>query len=520
MSKKNNTPTKIYEGQTESNDSIDIHELLKHQVYDEKITPLNKNSYNTGAQSGEWIQQNKPYTGQSFGISDQYLVLDSFLKSPESNLSKGEFMWNLAVQGVTTESPNLTGVLDILSTVIEITIGSFAMPILPDVPYPLPNSIINTAFISNGITLIQNNDTKVTGQTGPTGSPPPNEAPLLDKDQYPKGVINYTPWISNPLSQTPFGNAITIQIKEAGIQSISALDGIRYHFEYIVWYPSYDDGTNPGQTRASAAYTNSNIYIFTEPLIDLQTISLIFRNPTFPIIFDPDIIDCKISMVFNTISYMDKYPYTQYITPISLIENPNPPPNDILPPISLTFHFINHNLLTGDRIYIKNINIGNTIGIPILDTYLTNTAGLLVGDIPDAKGDSLKSKNGLPLSTTFSFCTDPLIQMNTPEGIINNFEYINGIITATVVYKFGFTQISFRYNESTTIPNTGYFTINKLITGFYNILVIDILTLNIEATPSLLQVSTSALVFIAKRRLRIPITFRCVVNKITNFINI
>ena len=498
-----NIPTKIYEGQTESNDLIDIHELLKHQVYSEKITPLNKNKYNTGTQPGEWLQQNKPYTGQSFGISDQYLVLDSFLKSPESNLKRGEFIWNLAIQGVTTESPNLTGVLDILSTVIEIKLGAFAMPILPDAPYPLPNSLSNTTFISKGITLIQNNSTGSTGSTGPVSL-----APLLSLSQYPKGVINYTPWITNPLTQMPFGNAMTIQIKEAGIQSISALDGSRFNFEYVVWYPSFEDGTNPGQTRAGPAYNGANIYIFTEPLIDLQTISLIFKNPTYPIIFDPDIIDCKVVMVFNTISYMDKYPYTPYITLI---------PNH---PISLTFNYENHNLLTGDRIYIKNINIGITIGISFLDTYLMNTDGILVGDIPNATGGSLKLDNGLPLSTNFSFCTDPLIQIDTPEGIITDFEYINGIITANVIYSFGFTKISFMYNESTTIPNTGFFTINKSITGFYNILVIDILTLNIEATPSLLQLSTSALVFIAKRRLRIPITFRCVVNRITNYINI
>ena len=500
MSKKD-TPTKIFEGRIESNDSINIHELLKQQVYNEKITPQSQNNYNSGERQGKWIQQNKPYSPLTYGISDQFVMLDSFLKTPDSNLSKGEFRWNLAIQGATSANPNLIGVTDILSTIVQITLGSFSIPILPVIPYPLPYSQINTSLLNNGITLANNNNIVVSQP--PIANPYPTnfiETPLLQTQQYPISVVNKSFWINNPFTQIPFGNIISIQIREAGIQSYSDINGNRHHFDYKIWSPSITEGTNPNQAFASPSFLGGDKYIFTEPLIDLQTITLVFRNPNIPIMFDPDIIECKVLVQFNDIIIA------------------NPPSIPIGTPATLTFSYTKHNLLTEDRIYIKNINTG----IDILDTYLTDVNGILVGDIPLAYGVSQKALTEVPLTDNNSFCTDPFIQFNTiPIGTIDNFKLINGIITATIAYDFGYTNISFLYNESTTIPNIGNFIINKTITGSYSILITNTYPLVVtNATSSLIQLSTSCLVYIAKRRLRIPASFRCVVNKITNYISL
>ena len=55
-------------------------------------------------------------TGEK-GLSDQYIMLDSFKKNPNSRVDQGEFIFDLAIQGSTGE--NVIGVRDKLDNIVK-----------------------------------------------------------------------------------------------------------------------------------------------------------------------------------------------------------------------------------------------------------------------------------------------------------------------------------------------------------------------------------------------------------------
>ena len=501
--KKRDTPTRVHEGQRNTN--IDIHELLKQEMYNEKITPQSTNSANSGNNKAEWTQQNRPYSAQTFGISDQYVMLDSFLKSENSNMQKGEIFWNLYTQGSTTANPNVIGVIDTINTVISILIEPFSMPILEENTYPLSNTQLITNLTSAGITLIQNNDRTITQAPVPTLLPPvpllptlspyiyTNLAPVSNPLQYIPLTLRTPPWMNDPLSQVPFGNAMTIYMQETGLQSYSDLNGQRHNFNFKLKYPTMSDGTNPNMLDAQPLCNYSNIYYFTEPLIALNTVSLIFRNPDIAICFEPDIILCKLSINFV---------YTPTTT------------DNIL-----SFTFTNHKLLTGDRIYVRDFNSG----IYPLDSYINNPAGLLVGYMPAVTPVPV-SGTQFPTDSNI-FYTDPLIRFTIPlpsgtvTSSITSITSTSAVVAVTITYIFGSTIFNLTVNYGSTTTATGTFNIG-IFSGTY-IIEFDTtanITYIISPVLTLVAMSSSNNVYIAKRRLRIPIKFRCIVNKVTNYI--
>jgi hypothetical protein len=84
--------------QNNLNNPINVHELLKQQIYSEQITPGSRNPAN---QNNDYMyfEQGRPYSAQTFGVSDSYLMLDSFTKSLSSSMQNGELAWNIQIQG-------------------------------------------------------------------------------------------------------------------------------------------------------------------------------------------------------------------------------------------------------------------------------------------------------------------------------------------------------------------------------------------------------------------------------------
>ena len=307
------------------NTPINVHELLKTQVFSEDITPHSRNSANAGTGNKHndkymFFEQNRPYSHQTFGVSDSYLILDSFTKAAASELEFGILSWNIQTQGPTNVDQGIIGAMRLLGNVIEVELGSFTLPILKETKYPI-NTLIEQRLNNSNISLIQNNN---------SGS---ELIPVLPLNQIPPQSQAYTesthsPWINNPLSQTPFGGQITIQLKEAGAQAYSGghISGSFHHFIFQIQYDA--NKISPNSTNVIPMSEGTNLYIFTEPIIDFNTITLLFRNPDHPIHFEPDIINCDISCNFK---------------------------NPINGNYFLEFYCRVHNLLTEDRIYLKNI---------------------------------------------------------------------------------------------------------------------------------------------------------------------
>jgi hypothetical protein len=316
------------------------------------------------------FEKNKPCPYEMFGVSDQYLVLDSFHKLRESRIDIGEFKWNVMVQGVTGDE--VIGVRDEVENVIELQVGSFCLPIFDEVEYKLQNPPSTIPSGTNTLVLIHNN-------SNITGAPTliPN---VGNYGQYPKEILTppdtfVIPWINNPYTQIPYHNRLTIQVKEAGLQSYSDGNGARHHFEFVVSYKPQIN-TNPNIMSANPISGDLwDTYIFTEPIKDLHGITLVFRNPDYPVKFKPDCL-------YNVKAVSD---------------------GAILPGPFIRFDYQSHGLSMGDRIFISGFKSGSIN----LDSYINRNDGHVASGDPS----QLPIQPGVLIPTANSFWLDPAVSI-------------------------------------------------------------------------------------------------------------
>ena len=330
---------------------IDVHELLKADAFGGP--PAHGNHFERG----------RPAPGGVIGTSDQYLVLDSFNKVESSQPEIGKFQWNFMVQGVTGDQ--VVGVRDIVDTVIEMQFSSFMMPPVPALPY-LTTSGDAGGPPGGGIALVHNNvaaaDVALSYGATALGALTTPHA---------------TSWAYDPQSQLPNG-MFTIQVQEAGLQSFSDQGGARHHFDYglaITNYTTVDaagfgNSATPAAVSAAGAIASRlpilanpqgmsgsawDTYVFTDPLKDIHGITLQFRGPDVPLIFQPD---SYYSMAFAT----DAAGYLYADIPFA----------------GLNGGTVN----VGDRVLVRKFSSGNRY----LDSYMNAPGGLVVSSAATAAG--------------------------------------------------------------------------------------------------------------------------------------
>ena len=324
----------------------DVHEMLKYEMLHENNRP-----YQAYAPAGRAAPAPAPTVN---GVSDQYMMLDSFLKEPSSDTTQGMFIWNFMVQGQT--SGQNIGVRDEVRNVIEIQAGAFTIPILQEVAYLLGVAVAPPLILTK-------NNTAAGAAT----------AAVLDRVQYPASVLvpsvfagappantvtSVTPWINNPYSQLPSGSRLTVQVKEAGHQSYSDLDGARHHFEFIATHLDVF-GQNPNYLSALPLNgTKWDSYVFTDPITYLHGITLILRGPDIPINFLPDVY-------YNVV--------------VSIDGNNN-----------LFVTIPDLTLLAGDRVVIKGFRMTavagapSTFGLDVINNFINRSDGFVINTSPVA----------------------------------------------------------------------------------------------------------------------------------------
>ena len=301
-------------------DNDSIHELLRQDIMELNDNPPNIN-FNTPSQT----QYNQPvgilsknYKPTEQNTIEQYIVLDSFIKLKESATERGEYKWSLNTQGQSTDES--IGVLENIDYVTEIQMGYFYIPILEDIPY-----IDNTVTVYGQVDLIQNN-------TSDVNKPPTlvrKNMPVIG--QYP--IVLFTeptetykvPWINNPYTQLPFCNRLSVYIKESNLQSYLNMNNTRFNFEFNVTFDTKLHN-NPNFLQVNPLSSRWDSYMFINPLRNLNTITLIFRNPDNIINFEPDIMYKSVINLTNDGTGGHITLFTQY----------------------------EHKLLAGDRIFLKN----------------------------------------------------------------------------------------------------------------------------------------------------------------------
>jgi hypothetical protein len=274
-------------------------------------------------------------SGRRPGISDQFIVLDSFIKLRDSSLKPGEFKWNLAIQGHT--KPDLIGVNDRLTDIIEVEFGSFYLPIPPDVDYltePAP---------ANGETVVPPVDGQI--KLYSIGG----AVPVLQNNMYPSTLSAppIIPWQHNPYSQLPYSGIFTVQIKEFGRQAYSDIGGNFHHFEYRT-KKEVDFSANIDNLFAKPV---KDIYKFKDPVRTLDTITVAIRNPDNLINFLPDVIydvpaEKKIDPIYGN---------------------------------TIVFKSIKHGLKNGDRVFIAGAKCSNSS----LNSYLNRVDGHVIDKVND-----------------------------------------------------------------------------------------------------------------------------------------
>lgn len=220
------------------NREIDVHEVLKRDAFAPESDMCKQH-----------FEKNRPCPNSVYGVSDQYLILDSFEKVETSRPDLGELQFNFMVQGV-TRNQNI-GVKDELNTIIEMQVSEFDVPVLPLDDF--------------------------TGASLLLASPGLSVLGLAANGPLPTGDA-----VTSPMSQIPFGGRVTMYLKEIGLQSFSDADNRRHHFEFI--------SELDGDRLKLRPLRGGESFIFTDPIKDIHGVTLCFYNPGTLLRFPPDCI--------------------------------------------------------------------------------------------------------------------------------------------------------------------------------------------------------------------------------------
>lgn len=243
---------------------IDIHELLKRHAFESPNDACDNH-----------FEKNRPCPDAVYGTSDQYIILDSWVKDQSRSApARGIFSWNFMVQGVSHDQN--VGVKDKIDTVVAIQIGAFMIPTLnPGLQMSNPFG----ATTVPGFPLLD---------PGTQLFPPPN----------PGAALSYT------FGFFPYVGRITIEMNEIGLQSISQRGGTRYHFEadVVPVFPTQGSlSTSIGGDPTAAQNPNPvamrvvplpgfDTYVFTEPIKDVHGLTLTFRSVDMNLPFPLDVV--------------------------------------------------------------------------------------------------------------------------------------------------------------------------------------------------------------------------------------
>ena len=449
---------------------IDVHELLKCASRDDD--KLN---------SGKEV---------IFGLSDNYVIFDTFLKSPASDPTQGLFVWNMIVQGNTGKQ--VIGVNNVIEQTIEMQAGPFVFPQIQDVPYLVNADKTGAPIALNpglpGQAFLRQNNTSanatmvsaIGGLIVPyTWPDPQNGSPMLQSDISPDSTSTSTstgtstnPTIPTAITTTSTSTSTTTNPIEYGQYPNSRLLDITY--------PSagpttlIQQSTLPWLNNPYTQLPNGRFTIQVRE-VGLQSISDVNGNRhnfEYDVEYRTDIGKSATTYQAKPLKDLNTYIFTQPITSlqgISLVfRNPDMPITfepDVYRRVTFQFggpnFFINflldyHNFRVGDRIYIQDFRGWAGSG---------NLASVL----------------------------------NRPEGFVvanYNDSAIGPHVNPAVDHPLGYGSL---------LQNPGKFTIDPAV---------SIQNINGGVVPAGTDMTVT--IYVEKRRMRIPIRFRSVVPKITN----
>lgn len=229
----------------------DVHELLKATTLEPR-----------GDRDDLHAEKSRPSPWRVYGVSDHYVVLDSYAKVMSSEMHRGRLEFNFAIQNETEKQR--VGIKDVVRNVIEIEIGEFCIPapLLQYFPATLPAT-------EGGLSLSLN------------GAPNPNT------------VVSGTDPVRGTLSQLAFCDRVTLFFPELGLQSFADFKQRRHHFEFRAQLEEdrgaeLDDGEVTERGLRVKLTPIEPKFIFTAPIQDVHGLTARFFNPDEELRLPPD----------------------------------------------------------------------------------------------------------------------------------------------------------------------------------------------------------------------------------------
>jgi hypothetical protein len=282
----------------------------------------------------EKFSGNKPDT--PWGISDVYVVLDSFEKIETSNTRNGELKFNLGSSRYTQNQ--VIGMSGDLYRIIDAKIGAFTMPVAPKLPY-----ITNDNVDQYGVPqAVPNSDLP---RLTENGAPPEDNTNLTGSSQ----------------STVAFGGRLSLEMVETNAQSIIGLNNTNFHFELVATNATYLNQIEVEPIRGWETFE------FTKPINSLTNLTVNIRNPDTGVFLSPDVL----------------YNVEPFIT-----EN-----TAGIPVLAFRVKRQNHNLTISDQVYIRYTDFTNGESDTIFqkyDKWINDTRGHLIGiGTTSSSGDTI-----------------------------------------------------------------------------------------------------------------------------------
>ena len=234
-------PVRRPAGRPRPSRDLDVHEMLKLEAFGPD-RPGCDDVYNVGRPC-------QTVVGGTVGISDQYIVLDSFEKVAGSKVHQGELQFNMMVQGVTKDQT--IGVRDCLDNVISVRVGAFTIPTLSYDVF-VPATVLAIEPYLSVLTLVANGALPAAGDA-----------------------------VTNAQAQTPYGR-VTLYLKEFGMQSYSDHNNRRHHFEFDASLVGLGDRMMLTPLRYGEPF------VFTEPIQAVDALTACFYTPGTQLRLPPD----------------------------------------------------------------------------------------------------------------------------------------------------------------------------------------------------------------------------------------
>jgi hypothetical protein len=322
-------------------DGVDVQELLKHEACrdgrsrEERgtlVEPIDTREVlkaiafdSKNPRCDSHFEKSRPCPTDVYGVSDQFLVLDSAQAVHPGLWNVGQYKFNFAPQRAAGDQ--VVGIRDVIETTIQLAVAPFCIPL------PL---LVDVDEAGPTLTLTPN-----PGATDPRANSDP---------------------VDGARSQLAHCSRVTLYFPELGEQSFFDFKSRRHHFEF--------DATvvgTVGQAGARMKLTPvsdlSSVYTFTDPIRDIHGLTAQFYSPDQPLRLPPDEIH-GVTLVTTGASVL------QIVAPATRSDG-----------VALSFSDL---LEPGDRVYLDNVTIDPTVATTNareLSAYLNKPDGLFVGAV-------------------------------------------------------------------------------------------------------------------------------------------